>query len=123
MVQDLDFPLEIVVCPTVREPDGLAMSSRNVYLGTDERKAATALFRALEAARAAHAGGERDAGRLRAAMSAVLAREPLVAPVYVSLADPETLAELDGPVEKGLLSLAARVGKPVLIDNMVIGER
>jgi len=122
MAQDLDFPVEIVVCPTLREADGLAMSSRNAYLNPAERKAAGVLYRALTAAQDAFQRGARDAERLRAAMLEVLSQEPLARPVYVSAADPQTLQELTGPVEKALLSLAVQVGKPVLIDNLVIGD-
>jgi pantoate--beta-alanine ligase len=120
MARDLDFPLEIVVCPTVREPDGLALSSRNVYLDPAERKAATVLYRALSAAQAQYDAGERDADMLRAAMSSTLATEPLAREEYVSAADPETLAELER-VEKGvLLSMAVRIGKTRLIDNFLL---
>ena len=122
MARDLDFPVEVVVCPTEREPDGLAMSSRNSYLDPAERKAATVLYRALDAARSAFSRGERDADRLRAAMSEVLAGEPLARPVYVSAADPDTLAELRGPVSRALLSMAVFVGRTALIDNIVLGE-
>jgi pantoate--beta-alanine ligase len=122
MATDLNFPVDIVVCPTVREPDGLAMSSRNSYLTAAERKAATVLYRALETARAAFLGGQRDAGRLRTAMSEVLAAEPLARPVYVSAADPETLAELNGRASRALLSMAVYIGKTALIDNVVVGE-
>ncbi len=121
MASDLNFPVEVVVCPTVREPDGLAMSSRNSYLTPAERMAATVLYRALEAARSAFVGGERDAGNLRAVMSEVLAAEPLARPVYVSAADPETLVELDGRTTRALLSMAVYIGKTALIDNIVLG--
>jgi pantoate--beta-alanine ligase len=123
MTQDLDFPIEIVVCPTVREADGLAMSSRNAYLGPSERRAAAVLYRALETARQAFTSGERDADRLRGIMGDVLACEPLARPVYISAADPQTLQELSGQVDQALLSMAVQVGKPVLIDNIVIGDR
>lgn len=122
MATDLNFPVDIVVCPTVREPDGLAMSSRNAYLTPAERKAAAVLYRALETARAAFLGGERDAGQLRTAMSDVLGAEPLARPVYVSAADPETLAELNGRASRALLSMAVFFGKTALIDNVVVGE-
>jgi pantoate--beta-alanine ligase len=122
MATDLNFPVDVVVCPTVREPDGLAMSSRNFYLTPAERKAATVLYRALETARAAFLDGEREAGKLRTAMSEVLAAEPLARPVYVSAADPETLAELEGRANRALLSMAVVIGKTVLIDNVVVGE-
>jgi len=120
MVRDLNFPLEIVVCPIVREPDGLAMSSRNVYLNPEERKAATVLYRALSAAKAKYDAGERDAEMLRAAMSSTLAAEPLAREEYVSAADPDTLAELER-IDKGvLLSMAVRLGKTRLIDNFLL---
>jgi pantoate--beta-alanine ligase len=120
MVCDLNFPLEVVVCPIVREPDGLALSSRNVYLNREERKAATVLYRALSAAKAKYDAGERDAEMLRAALSSTIAAEPLAREEYVSAADPDTLAELD-QVEKGaLLSMAVRIGKTRLIDNFLL---
>jgi pantoate--beta-alanine ligase len=122
MAQDLNFPLEIVVCPTVREPDGLAMSSRNVYLNPDERRAAPALFRSLRAARGAFERGERDAYRLRELMRSVLAQEPLLRPAYISVADTGTLQELSGPIDRALLSMAVYLGRTVLIDNIVIGD-
>ena len=120
LTADLDFPTEIVVCPTVREPDGLAMSSRNTYLDPDERRAATVLHRALEAGRRAYAAGERDADRLRQILQTVLAEEPRADVQYVSAADPNTLQELHGPVESALLSLAVFIGKTRLIDNTVV---
>ncbi len=123
MVQDLNFPLQVVVCPIVREPDGLAMSSRNTYLSPEERRAATVLHRALTAAERAFQAGERDAEALRRIMSQVLAEEPLARPQYVSAADPETLEELQGPVQRALLSMAVYMGETRLIDNVVVGER
>ncbi len=120
MARDLDFDLEIIICPTVREPDGLAMSSRNVYLNPEERRAATVLFRALSAAQAAWQAGERDGDRLRERMRAVLATEPLARPDYVSIADPETLVELDRVGERALASLAVRIGSTRLIDNLIL---
>lgn len=120
MVRDLNFPLEIVVCPVVREPDGLAMSSRNVSLNPEERKAATVLYRALSAAKAKYDAGERDAEMLRAAMSSTIAAEPLAREEYVSAADPDTLTELER-IDKGvLLSMAVRIGKTRLIDNFLL---
>ncbi len=119
MARDLNFPVEIVVCPIQREPDGLAMSSRNAYLNPTERKAATVLYRALSAAKAAFEAGERDAAKLREAMLAVLTSEPLARPDYVSAADPDTLVELER-IEKGvLLSMAVRLGTTRLIDNFL----
>jgi len=121
MALDLNFPLEVVVCPTVREEDGLAMSSRNKYLGPDERQAAKVLYRALSAARDAHAGGERDAEMLRALMREVIAGEPLAEAQYVSCADYDTLEELETIRGKSLLSMAVLVGSTRMIDNFVLG--
>jgi pantoate--beta-alanine ligase len=121
MTRDLDFPIEIVVCPTVREPDGLAMSSRNAYLGPQERQAATVLFRALQSVEHAFGRGERDAGALRKLAADTLATEPLARVQYVSVADLETLQEIEGPTERALVSMAVFVGKTRLIDNLVIG--
>ncbi|MBN2337830.1 MAG: pantoate--beta-alanine ligase [Acidobacteria bacterium] len=123
MVRDLDFPLEVVVCPTVREPDGLALSSRNAYLGAEERRAAAVLHRALAAARALYDAGERAGEALRAAMREELRSEPLAREEYVSVADPETLLELDRVESGGLLSLAARIGRTRLIDNLTLEGR
>ena len=120
MAADLDFPLEIVVCTTVREADGLAMSSRNAYLNPDERRAAPVLHRALRAAEAAFAQGERDAERLRQVMLATLSLEPSAKTQYVSAADPDTLAELHGTTERALLSMAVFIGNTRLIDNTVV---
>ncbi|MEJ2011075.1 MAG: pantoate--beta-alanine ligase [Anaerolineales bacterium] len=122
MVTDLLFPLEVVVCPIVREADGLALSSRNTYLDESQRAAATALSRSLRQAIEAFQGGEHDAGALRETMMAVLDAEALAQPQYVSVADPDTLEELQGEVRHALLSMAVYVGKTRLIDNAVIGE-
>lgn len=121
MARDLAIGTEVVACPTVREPDGLALSSRNVHLSADERRAAPVLRRALLAARAAWDGGERSGNALRNAMLAELAREPLAQVEYVSVADATTLTELidvDGPA---LASLAVRLGTTRLIDNELLG--
>lgn len=111
----------VVPCPTVREPDGLAMSSRNVHLSPVERRAAPILHRALEAGRARWADGERDAETIREVVRAVLAGEPLAVVEYVSLADDVTLAELDRIDGPALLSLAVRFGSTRLIDNVALG--
>jgi pantoate--beta-alanine ligase len=121
MVRDLLLPVEIVVCPTVREADGLAMSSRNRYLSPDERRSATILYRALCAASASFEAGERDAERLRQVMREVLRSEPKARPHYVSAADPKTLEELHGRVDGALLSMAVAVGGTTLIDNLIVG--
>jgi len=120
MARDLHLT-EVVRCPTVREPDGLALSSRNVHLAVEDRAAAPVLRRALLAGRAAWAEGERDAAIVRGLVSAALATEPRAAVEYVSCADDATLAELariDGPA---LLSLAVRFGTTRLIDNVLLG--
>ncbi len=122
MVRDLASNLELVVCPIVREPDGLAMSSRNVRLNTRERAAATVLYRALSAAVEAWRQGERDAGRLRGIMRRLIEAEPLARADYVSAADPVTLVELEGDTDRALLSLAVFVGPVRLIDNMLLGD-
>jgi len=117
----IDLALATVVpCPTVREPDGLAMSSRNVHLAPDERAAAAVLHRALLAGRALRDAGERDAEAIRAAVREVLATEPLAHVEYVSLADDVTLAELDLVDGPALLSLAVRFGATRLIDNLAV---
>lgn len=121
MVRDLNFPIEIVVCPTQREADGLAMSSRNVYLDAEQRKAATVLFRSLSAAKELYEAGERDAKKIRGKMKEVLASEPLAEPQYVSCADYDSLEELDVIQGKILLSMAVFIGKTRLIDNFVLG--
>ncbi len=121
MTLDLNYPIEIVVCPTVREADGLAMSSRNVYLSPSERKAATVLYRALSAAQEAFEAGERDAERLRHIAREVIEREPLARLQYISCAHPETLEELQGSINRALISTAVWIGKTRLIDNIIIG--
>jgi pantoate--beta-alanine ligase len=118
---DLDMPVQIVIAETVREADGLAMSSRNSYLDKDQRRAATVLYRALTAAQALFEGGEREADRLRAALRATLAAEPLAKVDYVSIADPHTLRELTAVGQDGALaSLAVQIGPARLIDNLIL---
>ena len=120
LARDLNFPVTIVVCPTVREPDGLAMSSRNSYLSAEERRAATVLYRALTAAKSRYDAGEHDAGVLRATMQSILAAEPLARVDYVSAASADALDELDRVRAGALLSLAVRIGSVRLIDNLVL---
>src|SRR6185295_3099472 len=122
MVRDLDWPLEIVEVPTVREPDGLALSSRNAYLGVDDRKRAAVLSRALQVAHRAWRGGETRASALEAAMRRELETEPAVAVEYISIAEPEALAPVDIADERTVVALAARVGGTRLIDNIQLGE-
>jgi pantoate--beta-alanine ligase len=121
MARDLAISTDVIACPTVREADGLALSSRNVHLSPTERAAAPVLYRALLAGRAAWEAGERSGDALRDAMRAELAREPLATPAYVSAADGATLAELDEVAGPALLSLAVRFGATRLIDNEPIG--
>ena len=121
MVQDLNMPIDIIICPTQREADGLAMSSRNTYLDADHRRAAPVLYRALCAAKDAFDRGERDGDRLRAIMREIIEAEPLAKLDYVSAADAVTLQEA-AVIDKAhglLLSMAVRVGKPRLIDNFL----
>lgn len=118
LVRDLGLPVEIVVVPTVRESDGLALSSRNRYLPPAERDAAPVLYRALMAATDAYATGERDARRLRELMHHELEAEPLASADYVSIADAETLAELERIEGPALASLAVRLPSARLIDSL-----
>lgn len=121
MVADLNIDTELVVVPTVREADGLAMSSRNTYLGPAERRAATVLYRALVATKKQWEDGERAGVVLRRAMHAVVESEPLAKLEYVSVADPETLEEIETATKPVLASLAVRIGATRLIDNLVLG--
>lgn len=123
MAADLNYPIEVIICPTVREADGLAMSSRNKYLTTAERAAAPVLFRALRAAEHAWRDGQRDADRLRQIMRDELAAEPLAEVDYLSIADPRTLVEWPDAIPAGegaLASLAVRFGQTRLIDNTLL---
>jgi pantoate--beta-alanine ligase len=122
MATDLALPTRVVRCPTIREPDGLALSSRNVHLSAVERRAAPVLHRALLAAREAWAAGERDAEALRGRMREVLAAEPLARVDYVSCADGLTLRELERVTGPALLSLAVVLGSTRLIDNELLGS-
>jgi pantoate--beta-alanine ligase len=120
VVSDLNVPVEIVGCPTVREADGLAMSSRNSFLEPEQRRAAAVLHRALQKARERIEAGERDAGVLREGMARVIGEEPLARADYLSVADPATFCELDRVDGPALLSLAAFVGQARLIDNLLV---
>ena len=121
MAHDRYPAVRVMGCPIVREADGLAMSSRNAYLDPEQRRAALALSRGLVAAQAAWARGTRDPMRLRARVLEIVEKEPLVAPEYISVADPLTLAELRLPANRAVISLAARVGQTRLIDNALLG--
>ncbi len=120
MVRDLNYPIEIVVCPTIREEDGLAMSSRNSYLSKPERKAAVCLSRGLLAARNAYENGERRADNLRNQVRFEIEKEDLATIQYISCSLPLTLEELDDDVTGCLISMAVYIGKTRLIDNIVL---
>lgn len=118
MVADLNMGTEVVVVPTVRESDGLAMSSRNIYLSPKEHQAATTLFKALTLAQQLCRGGEKDAEKIRRRMNTLIQKEPLAQIDYVSIADAQTLEELNLLDRPAVASLAVRIGKTRLIDNM-----
>jgi len=120
MIRDLNFPIEMVVCPTARESDGLAMSSRNVYLSPEERQAAPVIHRALRAAEARFLAGERDAALLRRQIEAEISAEPLAKVQYVSISDARTLQEMERIQADALISLAVYFGKTRLIDNLIL---
>ena len=120
MVADLNMNIEIVTLPTVREPDGLAISSRNIYLSPEERQAAVVLYQALCLAQKLWSQGETNAQTIRQQMTDLIQKEPLATIDYVSVADTETLDELDTVKSPALVSLAVRIGKTRLIDNLVV---
>ena len=122
MAVDLNMNLEVIGCPTIREPDGLAMSSRNTYLNAEERRAGLVLFKSLALAQELWSKGERSADRIRREMTALIQREPLAEIDYVSVADPASLEELEHIAGPALVSMAVKVGKTRLIDNVVLGE-
>jgi pantoate--beta-alanine ligase len=123
MVRDLDFPVEIVVAPTVRERDGLALSSRNTYLSADDRRRALVLSRALRAIERSFAGGERDASSLDWLARGVLSEESDVRLDYLAIVDPETLEPAPTARDGTVVAIAARVGATRLIDNVILGAR
>ena len=120
LVADLNMNLEIVVVPTVRESNGLAMSSRNTYLNSEERQAATILLKALSLAKQLRQSEEKDAEKIRAAMTSLIQKEPLAQIDYVSVADANDLEELKVVDRPTLVSLAVRIGKTRLLDNMTL---
>ena len=127
MAQDLNLGVEVVTMPTIREADGLALSSRNAYLTTDQRLAAPVIYRALCAAQELWRGGEQDAGRLRAAAMAVLQAEPMLELVdYVSVVDADSMAPVERADTSGgrrvMVAVAAKLGQPRLIDNIILGD-
>ncbi len=122
MTADLNLPVAVVVCPTVREADGLAMSSRNVYLSPEERQAALVLWRSLQLAQRLFSQGEANAEAIRSQMRTLIQAEPRAQIDYVSIAHPETLQELEQAGTGALVSLAVQIGKTRLIDNLILGD-
>jgi pantoate--beta-alanine ligase len=120
MVADLAFPNQVVACPTVREPDGLAVSSRNAYLSAVERQRATVLYRALQAGRAAFEAGERDPAAVEAAARELLEGAAGVEPDYLALVDPASFEPAKQAAPGLVLATAARVGRTRLIDNVIL---
>jgi pantoate--beta-alanine ligase len=120
MVADLNMPLKIVVCPTVREPDGLAMSSRNQYLSPQHRKDATIIYKAVQTGQEMIVGGVVDVSRVIDQMKAILAQVPALEPEYVSIVDAEGLEQIDSLHGRVLIAIAARIGSTRLIDNAVV---
>jgi pantoate--beta-alanine ligase len=120
MAKDLNLNVRVIVCPTVREPDGLAMSSRNVYLTPEQRKQATVLSRSLALAKDLYAKGERDAVKIKQQMTALIQKKPLAVIDYISIASPETLEELDTVQGKALVSMVVRFGNTRLLDNVTL---
>lgn len=122
LIADLDVPVQLDVAPTVREADGLALSSRNAYLSPEERAQARVLSHALRAAHAAFASGARTSDAITAAMAAVFASEPAVLVDYLSVVDPMTLVPVSTVTDETLVAVAARVGRTRLLDNIVLGR-
>jgi pantoate--beta-alanine ligase len=120
MVADLNMNLELVSCPTLRETDGLAMSSRNIYLNPEQRRAATVLFKTLTMARELWEQGEKEAGTIRRRMTELIEEEKLAVINYISIAQPETLKEMHHIKTPALISLAVKFGKTRLIDNIIL---
>jgi len=122
MAADLNMNLKVIVCPTIREPDGLAMSSRNVYLTPEQRKTAPVLNRSLLLAKDLFTGGERDAAVILKKMTDLIQKEPLANIDYISISNTETLAELKIINKSALVSMAVRFGNTRLIDNIILGQ-
>ena len=122
LVTDLNFPVEIVVCPIVREADGVAMSSRNAYLSADQRRAATVLYRSLEATRSRYSSGERSGPALVEVLRQSLASEPLARIDYCAVVTPDTLLPLTMIRSRALVAVAAWFGQTRLIDNTLLGD-
>ena len=120
MVTDLNMGIDVIVCPTIREHDGLAMSSRNIYLTPEQRRSAVVLSQSLKLAERLWADGERNAERIRREMRQLIERQPEGQIDYISVADTLTLEELDTITSTALVSLAVRFGKTRLLDNVVL---
>ncbi|PJF44803.1 MAG: pantoate--beta-alanine ligase [Phototrophicales bacterium] len=123
MVQDLNVNVEIVPCPTIREADGLALSSRNRLLSPEDRPIASMFYQALLAAQSTFQDGVRDANTIKKIMTNILSQEPRIQIDYLSVADPTTLQEIEGTFERALVSGAIFLGGVRLIDNIIIGEK
>jgi pantoate--beta-alanine ligase len=123
MVRDLDWPLELVIAPTVREADGLALSSRNAYLTPDQRREAVVLSVALRAAERAWEAGEQSPARLEAVMRAELSMHPLASVDYIAIVDGVRLASVERVTEGTIVAIAARFGGTRLLDNIILGTR
>ena len=123
MVRDLNYPIKIIGCPIVREPDGLAMSSRNVYLTSEQRTSALSLYKSLNIAQEMVNKGEKKAKTIIEAVSTFIQKHPYTKIDYVKLCDPETLEELEEIRGNALLALAVKVGKARLIDNTILGVK
>ncbi len=120
MTADLNMPVDVITLPTVREADGLAMSSRNVYLSPEERNGAPVIYKSLLLAEKLWKGGEKDAGRIRQAMKELIEKEPLAGIEYISIADAHTLQELEKITSPTLISLVVKFGKTRLLDNITL---
>jgi len=123
MVADMNLPIEIIICPLVRDSDGLALSSRNVYLGPDERRSALVLPRSLQLAREVFAAGQRNAAKIRHAVEEMITAQPGVRLEYAAVVHPDTLDELSQIDGSAVVLLAARIGATRLIDNEVLGAK
>ncbi len=120
MVRDLEMPLEVIIVPTVREPDGLAMSSRNVYLSPAMRQQAPVVYKSLQLAEKLWQQGEKDASEIRRQMTALIQKQPLAQIEYIDIADTETLAELKAITSAALISMVVRFGHTRLLDNIIL---
>lgn len=120
MANDLNMNLKVVVCPTIREADGLAMSSRNVYLSTEQRQAAPVLYKSLQMAKELFTNGEKNAEVILGQMTALIQKEPLGKIDYISISDTETLAPLQTIKKAALVSMAVKFGNTRLIDNVIL---